>query len=113
MKRLMLMIALIAAIAISAGAAQVPVYVVHRGNPEAAIDRIAGNGTVLLKGDIWVIRIWSSEGIIDYVPMNLPAQYQFAGTLVNFTGYTKVLSDTNRWAGIPLILTNIKPARGY
>ncbi|HRF78147.1 MAG TPA: hypothetical protein PLJ00_02495 [Chitinophagales bacterium] len=109
MKKLMLIIALVVAGSLIASANNnnnlVPVYGIENG------DQISGVGTMMLKGDIWVIRVTDNEGVVDYCPMNLPQNFQKAGLIVKFSGTVKYISDTDRLAGMPLILSQIKLAR--
>lgn len=77
-------------------------------NVAEQIDFVQGVGTVILKGDIWIIRVTRNNEIIDYAPLNLPKSYQHVGLVVKFSGQTKVISDTNKLAGITLVISQIK-----
>lgn len=71
-------------------------------------DRVVSTGSMLLKGDIWVIRAYDDDGIVDYVPLNLPQQFMVAGLYVKFAGTIKQVSDTGKLAGVPIYLIQIK-----
>ena len=71
-------------------------------------DRVATTGSMLLKGDIWCIRAYDQDGIVDYVPMNLAKEFMVQGMYVKFAGTTKDVSDTKKLAGIPIYLIQIK-----
>ena len=71
-------------------------------------DRVATTGAILLKGDIWCIRAYGQDGIVDYVPMNLAKEFMIPGMYVEFSGTTKEISDTKKLAGIPIYLIKIK-----
>jgi len=43
--------------------------------------------------------------------MNLPQNFQKAGLIVKFSGTVKYISDTDKLAGMPVILSQIKLAR--
>ncbi len=80
-----------------------PVNTVEQG------DFVQAVGTVILKGDIWIIRVSENNDIVDYAPLNLPKNYQRVGTVVKFAGNVKYISDTDKLAGITLVITQIKP----
>ncbi|MBK7038468.1 MAG: hypothetical protein KBF42_01595 [Chitinophagales bacterium] len=71
-------------------------------------DRVATTGTMLLKGDIWCIRSYDQDGIVDYVPLNLSKEFKVSGLNVKFAGTIKEVSDTKKLAGIPIYLIQIK-----
>lgn len=71
-------------------------------------DFVQGVGTVILKGDIWIIRVTGNNDIIDYAPLNLPKSYQRVGLVVKFSGQTKEIADADKLAGITLIISQIK-----
>ena len=71
-------------------------------------DRVATTGSIILKGDIWCIRAFDEDGIVDYVPLNLSKEFQFQGMYVKFAGTIKEVSDTKKLAGIPIYLLQIK-----
>jgi len=71
-------------------------------------DYVQAVGTVILKGDIWIIRVCENNDIVDYAPLNLPKNYQRVGMVVKFAGNVKYISDTDRLAGITLVITQIK-----
>ena len=105
MKKLMLIIALVVAGSLIASANNndnlVPVYGIENG------DQVSGVGTMMLKGDIWVIRTAGSEGT-DYLPSNLTKAFQVDGKAVTFEANLDEIPPGVRMAGRPVTLVSIK-----
>lgn len=76
-----------------------------------ATELVQATGTVIMKGDIWIIRVSNNDGVVDYAPLNLPSNYQRVGLVVQFSGKIKYISDTDRLAGVTLIITQIRPVK--
>lgn len=110
MKKLMLIIALVLAGNLFVSAAENNAEPLQIAGIENGA-QVAGMGTIMLKGDIWVIRVTNEDGIMDYCPMNLPQNFQKVGMVVKFSGTVKNISDTERLAGMPLLLSEIKSVR--
>lgn len=74
-------------------------------------ERVSGKGTMILKGDIWVIRMEDKNGIADYVPLNLQKEFQATKMLVKFAGTTREVFDTEKLAGIQITFIKITTIR--
>ncbi|MFI5172632.1 MAG: hypothetical protein ACHQFW_09585 [Chitinophagales bacterium] len=75
--------------------------------PDNNTYKVSATGIIMLKGDIWVIRVEDSNGVTDYVPQNLSDRFKVSGIQVKFSGIAKTVSDTEKLAGIPLVLQHI------
>lgn len=107
------------AISLIASVMMVSASNIYSGSPANAVqnnavqnERVAGIGMMMLKGDVWVIRVETSAGITDYVPLNLPKEFMYAGIPVRFAGVVVPVSDTGRLIGIQIYLSGIKVNRG-
>jgi uncharacterized lipoprotein YmbA len=109
MKKLMLIIAIAVAGSLFAGVgnnnSSVPVIGIENN------DQVSGIGTILLKGDIWVISVSNGAEAVEYCPVNLPQNLQKSGLIVKFSGNTKEIAPNERWAAIPIVLSQIKAVR--
>ncbi|HRG84761.1 MAG TPA: hypothetical protein PLU02_03640 [Chitinophagales bacterium] len=68
---------------------------------------VSGKGTIVQKGDIWVIRTTGSEGT-DYLPSNLTKAFQVDGKAVTFEANLDEIPPGVRMAGRPVTLVSIK-----
>ena len=68
---------------------------------------VSGKGTIVQKGDIWVIRTAGSEGT-DYLPSNLTKAFQVDGKAVTFEANLDEIPPGVRMAGRPVTLVSIK-----
>lgn len=68
---------------------------------------VSGKGTIVQKGDIWVIRTTGSEGT-DYLPSNLTKAFQVDGKTVTFEANLDEIPPGVRMAGRPVTLVSIK-----
>lgn len=68
---------------------------------------VSGKGTIVQKGDIWVIRTTGSEGT-DYLPSNLTKTFQVDGKVVTFEANLDEIPPGVRMAGRPVTLVSIK-----
>ncbi|MBK9454117.1 MAG: hypothetical protein IPO24_00350 [Bacteroidetes bacterium] len=66
-----------------------------------------GKGTIVQKGDIWVIRTTGSGGT-DYLPSNLDDKFKVDGKEVTFTANLLPIPKGVRMAGNPITLVSIK-----
>lgn len=68
---------------------------------------ISAKGTIVDKGDIWVIRTTGPDGT-DYLPSNLAAAFKVDGKLVTFEANFDEIPSGVRMAGKPITLISIK-----
>lgn len=67
---------------------------------------VSGKGTVVLKGDIWIIRTTGPDGT-DYLPTNLEKSFQVDGKSVTFEANLDEIPPGVRMAGRPITLISI------
>ncbi len=68
---------------------------------------VSGKGTIVQKGDIWVIRTSGPDGT-DYLPNNLSDAFKVDGKLVTFEANMTPQPKGVRMAGRPITLISIK-----
>lgn len=74
---------------------------------EVAKADISGKGTIVQKGEIWVIRTSGAEGT-DYLPSNLGNAFKVDGKSVSFEANLDEIPPGVRMAGRPITLVSIK-----
>ena len=68
---------------------------------------LSGKGTIVQKGDIWVIRTTGTGGT-DYLPNNLDDKFKVDGKVVTFEANLLPIPKGVRMAGNPISLVSIK-----
>ncbi len=68
---------------------------------------LSGKGTIVQKGEIWVIRTTGTGGT-DYVPSNLDDKFKVDGKIVTFEANLLPIPKGVRMAGNPITLVSIK-----
>jgi len=68
---------------------------------------LSGKGTIIQKGEIWVIRTTGTGGT-DYVPSNLGDKFKVDGKVVTFEANLLPIPKGVRMAGNPITLVSIK-----
>lgn len=71
-------------------------------------DEVTASGTMVLKADVWVIRVVNDEGTTDYLPVSLEDRFKTDGLIVKFTGVLEKIPANVRMAGHPIRLSKIE-----
>ena len=71
-------------------------------------DEVSGTGTIMLKGDTWIIRVIDREGTTDYFAANLDDKFKVEGLMVNFAGTLEEVPENVRMVGKPIKLSKIE-----
>lgn len=71
-------------------------------------NEVSGTGTIMLKGDAWIIRVIDREGTTDYFAVNLDDKFKVEGLMVNFAGTLEDVPENVRMVGKPIKLSKIE-----